>query len=132
MVLSLLKRTKLDPNREVEEAAQGDPLAIQAWEEYHSSIESAKSTFNGQGIVFDLHGQGHLQNSTEVGYLLSKTQLNDGFYDTSVTSVKSLAEITGVENANMIIGEESFGAFLENQGFNALPSPRQPSPGLIL
>ncbi|MFU8805569.1 MAG: hypothetical protein ACNA8W_17280 [Bradymonadaceae bacterium] len=32
MIISLLHRVKLDPNREVEEAAQGDAAAILAWE----------------------------------------------------------------------------------------------------
>jgi hypothetical protein len=36
LVISLLRRTKLDPNREAFEAAQGQAAMVQAWAEYHS------------------------------------------------------------------------------------------------
>ena len=47
----------MDPNREINQAAQGDPLAIEAYNEFHGSIEAAISSIAGRGILFDLHGQ---------------------------------------------------------------------------
>ena len=49
-------RTKLDCNREVGEAAQGNPIAVAAYDTYHGYIEQAKQTI-GRGILFDIHGQ---------------------------------------------------------------------------
>ena len=73
IIISYLKRSKLDPNREIVEAAQGDPLAEAAWGDYHGFIEEAKKK-EGLGLVIDLHGQSHLRNSTELGYLLTREQ----------------------------------------------------------
>ena len=45
----------MDPNREDLEGAQGDPLAIQAYREFHSAINHAKSVVK-RGILVDFHG----------------------------------------------------------------------------
>ena len=79
LVLSNLKRTKLDPNREVNEAAQGNAEAVQAYETFHGFIETASEAV-GRGVLFDLHGQSHEQNSTECGYLVRTEDLNSGNY----------------------------------------------------
>ena len=52
-----LCRTKLDPNREINEAAQGDELAIDAYNTFHGYISAAIEAVGGRGILFDLHGQ---------------------------------------------------------------------------
>ena len=143
-----MKRSKLDPNREIDEAAQGDEIAIAAYNEFHGYISAAISAVGGRGILFDIHGQvykhsslllksvcnlihpqKHLQNSTELGYLLLTSELNDGIYDAELTSVRALAAETGLSGELLLCGEvESLGALYEEQGFNALPSPRQPAP----
>ena len=48
-------RSRLDPNREDLEGAQGDPLAIQAYREFHSAINHAKSVVK-RGLLVDFHG----------------------------------------------------------------------------
>ena len=61
VILCLLKRLKLDVNREVIEAAEGNIYGERAWEEYHHYLDIAKElvTVNhGSGIVFDIHGHG--------------------------------------------------------------------------
>jgi len=128
LVISNLKRTKLDPNREIREAAQGDARAEKAWKEYHGFIEEAKYK-EGTGVVIDLHGQSHRRNSTELGYLLSTGQLNRGDFDTEKSSVKFLARRLGKSGRDIIAGGESLGAYIEEEGYKAFPSPRQPSPG---
>ena len=45
----------MDPNREDLEGAQGDPLAIQAYREFHSAINHAKSAVK-RGLLVDFHG----------------------------------------------------------------------------
>ena len=83
-------------------------------------------------LFFHIHRasfQGHLQNSTECGYLLSRTTLNEENYNEEKTSVRTLAQESGLDGEQLLTGPDSFGAFLESQGFNAVPSPRQPLPG---
>ena len=58
-----------------------------------------------------------------------KEELNAGIYDAERTSLRALAEDTGFDGKLLLTGElESLGSFFEQQGFNALPSPRQPKP----
>ena len=47
----------MDPNREINEAAQGDELAIDAYNTFHGYISAAIEAVGGRGILFDLHGQ---------------------------------------------------------------------------
>ena len=49
-------RSKLDPNREILEAAQGNTLAKKVYREFHSAISEAKKTVK-RGVIFDFHGQ---------------------------------------------------------------------------
>ena len=49
-----MSRTKLDANREIKEAAQNDPIAMDAWETFHNYIEISKEEM-GRGILFDIH-----------------------------------------------------------------------------
>ncbi len=64
-----------------------------------------------------------------MGYLLYTDELNAGDYDADKTSVKLLAEETGLSGEELLTGEGSLGAMLEELGYKALPSPRQPAPG---
>lgn len=70
-----------------------------------------------------------MQNSTEVGYVLPKETLNEMDYDASKSSVRALAAASNLKGSELIIGQSSFGAILEEEGFNAVPSPRQIFPG---
>ena len=45
----------MDPNREDLQAAQSDPIALQAYKEFHSAINHAKSVVK-KGILIDIHG----------------------------------------------------------------------------
>ncbi|TRY78650.1 hypothetical protein TCAL_06616 [Tigriopus californicus] len=128
MVISHLHRMKLDPNRELDEAAQGDEIATTAYLDFHNLINDTRASI-GTGILFDLHGQGHKQNSTEVGYRISTSELNAGIVAAENSSIRALAERLNLPGNELIQGAQSFGALLEGQGFRALPSPRQPIPG---
>ncbi len=62
IVINRLHRIKLDANREIGEAAQGNATAETAWREFHEFIEAAKdAVFDdfGRGLYIDLHGHGH-------------------------------------------------------------------------
>src|SRR4051794_11480332 len=70
VILCRLHRRKVDCNREIVEAAAGDPLAEQAWREFQGFIDAARATVVGQhgrGLYIDLHGHGHPQQRLELG-----------------------------------------------------------------
>ncbi|MEZ4999732.1 MAG: hypothetical protein R2744_12815 [Bacteroidales bacterium] len=71
------QRTKLDANRDIDEAACGNEFAELAWNEFHSFIDDAKEEVgkvSGKGLYIDLHGHGHTIQRLEIGYLLTRGQ----------------------------------------------------------
>jgi hypothetical protein len=137
LIINRLARIKLDANREIVEAAQGDPEAEQAWLEFHAFIDAAKATVAvdfGRGHYFDFHTHIHSQEWVEIGMLLrsqdldrSDQALNDPVYfDRS--SIKSLAYSPGVYFPAVVRGGASMGGLLQARGFDSVPSPAQPHP----
>lgn len=65
-----LHRSKLDANREADEAAQGDADALQAYNEYFAFVDEAVASVQagcGFGLVVDVHGQAHSHQNIELG-----------------------------------------------------------------
>lgn len=138
LIISRLRRTKLDPNREVVEAAAGNPAAIHAWREYHGFIEAARVAAAAawpHAFYLDLHGHGHAIPRLEWGYLLGASTLNrtdlelntGGYADQS--SIRSLATLGVAPFAELLRGQASLGARFEAEGYPSVPSPTAPSPG---
>ena len=134
VVVSHLRRTKLDPNREIEEATQADPFAENAWEEFHGYVEQARTAV-GEGMYFDMHGHAHPRERLELGYLLSAEQLNRPDFDLNnlstvqMTSIREIGRDSPIPFSQLLRGPTSFGGFLETEGVAAVPSPADPSPG---
>lgn len=138
VIISHLHRAKLDPNREIVEAAQGSSLAEYAWGEFQSFIDMARielwSTFDG-GMYFDMHGHGHAKNRLELGYLLSSDRMN--LFDSSLnsqtvvrlTSIREIGRDSPIPFSQVLRGPTSLGGYLEAEGVPVLPSPGDPSPG---
>jgi hypothetical protein len=138
LVMSMLHRRKLDPNRPIEEAAQSHASAERAWREYHGFIEAARSALAATGrpgIYIDLHGHGHEMQRVELGYMLrsSELALSDATLNSRAmverSSLRAFATLPG-SHAPLVRGPLSLGALLEQRGFPAVPSPTQPDPGL--
>jgi len=133
VVISHLRRTKLDPNREVMEAAQGNPAMTQAWTEYHDFIEQARSQAAGAFFI-DLHGHGHAIDRVEWGYLLSVATLDqsDAMLDAggvgNLSSLRALLSLTPDSFSAVLRGPMSLGGLLP-PAFPSVPSPGAPSPG---
>lgn len=138
LVISRLRRTELDPNREVEEAAQGDPFAEHAWAEYHGFLDTARAMVtaeHGAGLYLDIHGHGHSVARVELGYLLSAQELElpdsvlatTGYVEDS--SVRALVQSSGRTLPELVRGPGSLGGLLEARGVSAVPSPPDPDPG---
>ena len=138
VILSHLHRSKLDPNREIVEAAQGDPFAENAWHEFQDWIEEARvfvADDYDRGLYFDMHGHGHSIPRVEIGYLLSGSDLNqndDALNNMTMvekTSIRDLGRHAPETFSELLRGPKSFGGFLGDEGVRSIPSPEDPSPG---
>ena len=139
VVINRLHRRKLDANRDILEAACGDPMAQAAWKEFHEFLNAAKSAVlkdTGKGWYMDMHGHGHSIQRLELGYQLSPSQLdladagldgNKAYEDTS--SVKTLSEgDTRHSFSALLRGSTSLGTLYANNGFPSIPSASDPGP----
>ncbi len=138
LIVSHLHRSKLDPNREIKEAAQGDPAAERAWKEFHAAIEGALAAAvakHGFAFLIDVHGHSHPIPRIELGYALDAKQLNvsDQAFDASgvisLTGISDLAARLGGSPAALIRGPRSLGDLFATRGIRAVPSPQDPQPG---
>ena len=132
-IISHLHRSRLDPNRPVEQAAQGNEEAIAAYEAFHESIKHAHAVLGDKpGLHIDFHGytDKYRQNNTMIGYLFNKQDLNSGSFDVEISSIRALVKRTGLPVEQFLYGENSLGSLFEMEGYKAVPSPRQPYPAM--
>ncbi len=138
VVISHLHRVKLDPNREIGEAAQGNRFAEWAWGEFHGFLEDASDAVAAQqnrGLYIDLHGHGHEIPRLELGYLLTSDDLEqpDAVLESAEyvarSSIRTLAEECDSSFAVLLRGSSSLGGLFEALGYAAVPSPAAPDPG---
>jgi N-formylglutamate amidohydrolase len=137
LIVSRLHRRKLDPNREIGEAAEGHPLAEQAWHEFHAFIEHASDRVadHGPGLLVDVHGHGHEIDRLELGYLLDAADLarpDSDLLDPTWAEFSSIRSLAGRADASfpaLLRGTESLGTLFEERGVPAVPSQAQPDPG---
>jgi hypothetical protein len=139
LIINHLHRSKLDANRPIEDAAQGDPWAEQAWSEFQGFIEAAKASVTtqcGKGAYFDLHTHADEARWVQLGFGLMAIHLDrsDEMLDSSKqknrSTVKSLAYTEGVYFPEIIRGQTSLGGLLQAQGYPSTPSPTYPVPDL--
>lgn len=139
LVVARVARTKIDLNRDLEQASCGNAEVAYTWGQYHKAIEAAIDeaieTF-GYALYIDLHGQSHPVRRLELGYLLKTPALKANYNGTDAaqnsepkTSVQNL--INNSENLTikaMLTGENAFGTIMEKSGFPAVPSLNDPYP----
>ncbi|AXG69999.1 hypothetical protein KORDIASMS9_02228 [Kordia sp. SMS9] len=80
VIINNLHRSKLDPNREQNEATCGDSDALFYWNTFHNFIDQASTDVMskwGKGLFIDLHGQSHTVPRIEAGYNISASDLNN-------------------------------------------------------
>ncbi len=137
VIMSHLHRRKLDPNREIKEAAAGQPAAERAWREFHDFIRTANTAAvsrHGFAFLVDMHGHAHPIARIEVGYTLNSAQLNrdDRAFDAgnliAVSSLRDLHARVGGSAADLIRGPRSLGTLLAERGYRAVPSRAEPRP----
>ena len=99
---------------------------MEAFRQYHQCIHDTKRSFK-HGLLIDLHGRGMEDGITQIGYGINKMDLINNNYNVNQSSIRTLAK--GSPGHDLITGDRSFGAFMESEGFSALPSPLNPKPG---
>lgn len=141
MIISHLKRNKLDPNRNITDAACGNQEAMTAWQEFHNFIDTARNTanqsYNDKTFFVDLHGHGNPIQRVELGYLLydDEFELSDNTLNTTqyinYSSIKNLAlnNVNNYTHVELLRGPYSFGSLLSNENYPAVPSQNIPYPG---
>ena len=133
VIYNRLHRIKLDANREILEAAQGNQIAEQAWNSYQESIMYAKDFVTDnytKGLFIDLHGHAHDIQKLELGYLISTTdlQLSDENLDLNNFGSSSSIKRLSIENLNdlsfseLLRGPLSLGSLLSGSSFPSVPS----------
>ncbi|XP_053328890.1 uncharacterized protein LOC128502946 [Spea bombifrons] len=130
VVINHLARSRLDANRDKEEAAFGVSQADQAWDEFMNFIGIAKSRMS-RGLLIDIHGHGHPEQWIELGYLISKANLDSGTFSASDTSIYSMSkQLPDVPFGTLLRGSRSLGRFIEaqNNNYACVPSPTNPGP----
>ena len=139
LVINLLRRAKLDANRDVVEATGGNAALTATWSAYHGYLESARSRITaaqGRGLLLDLHGHGHANPRLELGYLMSATslRLSDQALGASNAIVSSsigrlsLDAVDRASSAELLRGPTSMGALFVRYGYPAVPSPSDVAP----
>jgi hypothetical protein len=139
VVINLLHRRKLDMNRDIEVATGNVPILQTAWENYHSYVDFSKMEIEdnyGNGLFIDLHGHGHDIQRIELGYLLSKSELQmtdeeiDNSHIFEETSINSLTSnnLQFLSHSELLRGELSFGTLMDEKGFSSVPSQADPFP----
>ncbi|ELU06908.1 hypothetical protein CAPTEDRAFT_229272 [Capitella teleta] len=133
LVLNQIHRKKMDPNRPLDDAAQGSRPAVLAFFEYHGFINATVYSFCGPSLFIDIHGHTHAKQRAELGYLVYSSRLRSGDFGPEDTSINSLVfhQRSHVTFENLLRGQRSLGGFMNREGLRATPSPndRAPAPG---
>ena len=121
VIINNLHRSKLDPNREQNEATCGDADALAHWNAWHSFIDDASSSVTanwGKGLYIDLHGQSHTIQRIEAGYNISGPQLDAaaGINGISGTSIANLvtSNLNSYTQEQLVRGPFSIGEYFQD------------------
>jgi len=135
IIINDIARSRMEPNRSLEEAYHKSEEANNAWRAYHNFIKIARQivlTNVGKGLYIDMHGHAHAKQRIEVGYIVSKSNLNadDAALDklASSSSIYTIARNSTFSFSNLIRGDQAFGTLLANEGLPAVPSKQDPKP----
>ena len=148
IIYNNVSRTKLDPDANLMDGAQGNSYANQSYGTYHSylqtAIDSVEANFDA-GILLNLVEHDNATQQFELGYLLSESDLNlsdealNNGYRT-LSSISQLSSISAASFAEVLRGYSSFGNYLFAASYNGssfqvvptLDNPNAPADGYSL
>ncbi|MEM6722015.1 MAG: immunoglobulin-like domain-containing protein [Bacteroidota bacterium] len=126
VIINNLHRSKLDPNREINEATCGNSNSAAHWNAYHAFVDQASASVEanwGKGLFIDLHGQSHAIPRIEAGYNISSAELNSANLNAASIINKSTIRNLVSNNLNNLTHEELV------RGTNSLGEMLQDAPG---
>lgn len=136
VIISNLHRIKMDPNRPMEIASQGDSLSEISYNDFHGFIKMAEADVKekwGRGMYFDVHAHHRKYPVIELGYLiepelleLSDEDLSDALF-IEKSSIRNLVKTSPFSFTELLRGSVSFGALLDKYGYQSIPSPALPN-----
>lgn len=139
IIFNLLHKKKFQANGNLHDAACGNPTVEEAWYNYHDFIDAAKTQViqdYNRGLFLDIHGHAHTIERIELGYLLSKSelQLSDSILNTNTyveeSSIRKLVSdnVQNYTHSELLRGQYSFGTLMDLKGFPSVPSFSDPFP----
>jgi N-formylglutamate amidohydrolase len=139
LIINKIHRSKMDANRNSDDASCGDKNALAVWTLFHSQIQSSMadvSTKFEKGLFIDLHGHGNPKQRIELGYLLYEDELalaDETLNSPALLSVSSIQHLaknntSGELHSALLKGENAFGSLLNQAGFPTVPSNSDPVP----
>ncbi len=139
LVVNLLRRRKLDANRDLAEATDKHPVVETSWVWWHAFIDSASAAIartDGRGLLLDMHGHAHPVNRLELGYLLYGSTLRQDDSSLAASGVMAQSSIarlaledrSGAGPVALLNGLQSLGGLLAAVGVSAVPSPSDRAP----
>jgi hypothetical protein len=133
LVISYLKRTKLDQNRDLPEATCSNNSITGIWNNYHLSIDSFITKINAKyplALFIDLHGHGHTKQRLELGYLLTGSELRNpaSIVPASASLYNLLQQNTLLQINQLLTGPYAFGTTMANNNFPSVPSQQDAAP----
>lgn len=132
VVMGEISRTKVDLNRQREDAYEDEKAKI-IYDEFHHLIQKCEQEIDekfAKGLYIDIHGQSHPKGYLEFGYLLFNDvlKLNDNdlqkYHDK--TSIKTLSKFSKETFLEQLKGAHSLGSLMCAQGYDSIPSAKLP------
>ena len=133
LVISYLKRIKLDQNRDLPEATCSNSAITATWNNYHLSIDSFLTKIIAKypmALFIDLHGHGHTKQRLELGYLLTGSELRNpaSIVPASASLYNLLQQNTSLQINQLLTGRNAFGTTMANNNFPSVPSQQDAAP----
>ena len=133
LVISYLKRIKLDQNRDLPEATCSNSAITGTWNNYHLSIDSFITKIIAKypmALFIDLHGHGHTKQRLELGYLLTGSELRNpaSIVPASASLYNLLQQNTSLQINQLLTGRNAFGTTMANNNFPSVPSQQDAAP----
>jgi N-formylglutamate amidohydrolase len=133
VIINKMHRSKMDANRNREDATCGDKNAQAVWDVFHGQIQESMvsiSTKFQKGLFIDLHGHGNPKQRVELGYLLYEEELAlpdvtlNSLALSKVSSIQNLVKDNpaGASHTDLLKGDNAFGSLLDQAGFSSVPS----------
>ncbi|SFB83292.1 hypothetical protein SAMN05421747_101403 [Parapedobacter composti] len=139
IVFTHLHRSKIDQNRDFDEATCGNEALRKVWETFHRYIDTCLADAvqkHGYALYIDLHGHAHPNQRLELGYLIGSKSMETLYKSEDgaqaalghKTSMRSVAINNGMDVRELLFGDNAFGTLLQNAGIAATPSKQDPYP----